>query len=190
MEPFSENLRYEYDLNMDSVVWDVGGHQGDFARNIIQRYGCSVVCFEPMYQFQQAIRNQNMPGLTLIPCALGKSTYLSTFWLQGDLSGAFASGTPETVAVLDVASILRGAGKIDLLKLNCEGMEYDILERVLDTFLERQLCNIQVQFHTVAANAEQRRIDIRHALSDTHKLTYEHKLTCEEPFIWENWQLV
>ena len=72
--------------------------------------------------------------------------------------------------------------KIDLLKLNIEGSEYDVLEKLLNDGKIDIIENIQVQFHTFIDNCVDRRNNIREKLKNTHIETY-----CYE-FVWENWK--
>ena len=41
-------LRLDYDLNEDSIVFDVGGYRGDFTSAIFNKYNCNVYVFEPV----------------------------------------------------------------------------------------------------------------------------------------------
>jgi hypothetical protein len=54
---------------------------------------------------------------------------------------------------------------------------------MLDADVVNLCVNLQIQFHTVAPDYEERREAIRSRLSKTHVLTYD------APFIWENWSL-
>jgi FkbM family methyltransferase len=72
--------------------------------------------------------------------------------------------------------------KIDLLKLNVEGLEYEILERLIDSNAIKNIKFIQVQFHNFADNSIVRRDNIRSFLSKTHEEMYNF------PFVWESWQ--
>ena len=49
-----DTLRLDYPLTSDSVVFDVGGYQGDFAADIHEKYGCTVYIFEPVLEFYQS----------------------------------------------------------------------------------------------------------------------------------------
>ena len=44
-------LRMDYPLGPGSLVLDVGGYQGDFAADVVSRYGAKVLVFEPMPGF-------------------------------------------------------------------------------------------------------------------------------------------
>ena len=76
----------------------------------------------------------------------------------------------------------KNISKVDLIKINVEGGEYSLLERMIDKQIIENFKNIQVQFHKFFPNSAQRRNAIRNALSKTHFITYDY------PFIWENWQ--
>lgn len=40
-----ENLRYNYDLNEDSVVFDLGGYKGEWTEKIFSKYRCYIYVF-------------------------------------------------------------------------------------------------------------------------------------------------
>jgi FkbM family methyltransferase len=181
MKEFTEELRYEYPLNSESIVVDVGAYQGQFAREIVKRYNCEVICFEPLYDAFL----RDIPTATVIPFALGAYSGRETFGVSNDSTGKFSEGPKILVPVLDVTIFLAmSPEKIDLIKLNCEGAEYEILDKLIyRPYLIRRLQNIQVQFHRVGQSYERKRNEIRSGLHKTHHLTYD----C--PFVWENWEL-
>lgn len=179
----SEDQRYDYPLTADSVVVDAGGYHGDFAATIAARYGCAILCFEPIAEFRAIIRNRNIPRLTLLPCALSNGSGIVEFRVNNDSTGLLQQdGRVEQVVALDVLDAFWKLPFIDLLKLNIEGGEYPVLRRMLDTRLHHRCRNIQVQFHRVA-NCEVRMTEIRERLSATHEATYM------EDYVWENWRL-
>ena len=72
--------------------------------------------------------------------------------------------------------------RIDLMKMNIEGGEYDLLDHLIETGFIRNIENIQVQFHDFVPEAKQRMMKIQKELSKTHRLTYQYI------FVWENWR--
>ena len=68
------------------------------------------------------------------------------------------------------------------MKINIEGGEYDLLDRLITTGLVGKIDNIQVQFHEFVPNAKERMQNIQKKLSKTHTPTYQYE------FIWENWK--
>lgn len=180
MRPFTEEMRYEYPLNPSSLVLDVGGFEGRFANEIHRRYGCRVWCFEPV--FHEAIKPKLHPAITLVPVGIGRFSGAVKIGVKGDSTGMWATGVDSiTVPIVGVDSII--TEPVDLMKLNCEGAEYEILEAILDSGKVSMVKNIQVQFHTVVENYMERWESIRNRLLSTHELTYD------APFCWENYQL-
>jgi hypothetical protein len=71
---------------------------------------------------------------------------------------------------------------IDLIKINIEGSEYELLEHIIENNLHVKIKNLQIQFHKIFNDSEEKREKIRKSLSLTHKLTYDYT------FVWENWE--
>lgn len=189
--PDHDNLRVEYDLGPDSLVLDAGGFRGDWASDIFARYLCAVLVFEPVRSFADGIakRFRQNPKIRLFRFGMGGSSRKETLHLRENASSIFGggpgSGSSEEIEIKDIAAFIRenGIKKIDLLKLNIEGMEYEVLERLLETGLARIITDIQVQFHNVAPDSEARMRAIQKGLGQSHRPTYQYK------FVWENWRL-
>ena len=73
--------------------------------------------------------------------------------------------------------------KIDLMKINIEGSEYELLEHLIESGCIKKITDIQVQFHNFVPNAPEKRSELHKKLSRTHYMTYNY------PWIWENWRL-
>lgn len=185
MKPFTESLRYEYpDLNKDSLVIDAGAHVGEFARTIHTKYGCRVMCFEPVKRFYDELK-KNTEGLhiMILPIGIGATTRTESFSIKGVMSGPYADNPErETVDLIAVADIVNSAEEIALMKLNVEGGEYEVMEAILDSGMAPRVKNFQIQFHSVIPDCRERRDRIRERLTTTHQLTYD------EPWVWENWE--
>lgn len=179
MQQFTESMRYEYPLKMSDLVIDVGGYEGRFANEIIRRYKCRVVCYEPVF-YDQVKHNIDF-GVTLIRAALGGENRDEVLHIKGDMTGVWADGEPVHVRVLNVNEAI--TEPVALMKLNCEGCEFEILEAILDRGNPKLFSNIQVQFHTVVPDFQKRWESIREKLLETHELTYD------APWCWENYKL-
>lgn len=191
MTPFTEAMRYDYPLTADSLVIDAGGYEGNWAAEIHKRYGCKIHVFEPVRRFFDALlwKFNETPAIAVHhsglgggDCGAGKQV---EFHVQNDSSGVFA-GSPdvEMVKLFGASYVVHGMDRpVDLLKLNIEGMEYDVLENLLDRDRIKLVRNIQVQFHRIGPDFEKRCVAIRERLSATHELTFF------APWCWENWRL-
>ena len=182
-----QTLRLAYPLTSESVVFDLGGYEGAWTAEIYQRYRCSIFIFEPVPQFYENIRRRFSPIPNIRPFNFGlaESSRTDTLTLSGDGSGRFRKGGQQIqiqlVEILDFLSRM-SISKIDLVKINIEGAEFDLLEYLIAKGIVQRFTDIQVQFHRFAPGAEARRDAIRSALARTHDLTYDY------PFVWENWR--
>lgn len=73
---------------------------------------------------------------------------------------------------------------VDLMKINIEGGEYNLLEKMISSGLISKVDNLQIQFHDIKAlDSENRMKKIWLALEKTHMVTWKFR-----PFVWENWK--
>ena len=89
-----ERVRMRFDrIGLDSVIFDVGGFQGNWAFDIHERYGSQVHVFEPHPVFVQEIRDrfQDNPAITIHDFALGHDEGSLTLSDDGDASSSFHS---------------------------------------------------------------------------------------------------
>lgn len=184
-----EEGRYEYPLTKESVVLDCGGYHGDFARFTAQKYHCRILTFEPVSRFHKLIRDLQIPGMRLYNFGLSNKAGQAEFGIQNDSSGMYVAGTEkETVQLIDVASIFSDfADRVDVMKINIEGGEYAVLERMLECDLVKRVNNFQIQWHNYGLEDgpeswTERRRRIIGRLLDTHRITWE------TPPIWENYE--
>jgi len=179
--------RVLYDLDADSIVFDVGGYNGDFAAKIYNKYESTVHIFEPVRPFHKKIEDRFSENDKIIPHMFGLSDRNAedTIFLNKDASSMFVGEVPITIQLRGLADVINenDIDFIDLIKINIEGGEFDLLDDIITKGLQTKLGNIQVQFHRFIPNCVERRDKIREVLQKTHKLTYDY------PFVWENWQL-
>jgi len=186
-------LRQEYDLGPDSLVFDLGGYEGQWSSDIVARYLCRVHVFEPVAGMAEGIarrfdRNQLVE---VHDFGLGPQTTTSRMRLDADSSSMVRTDTPrgdapaevENVRIVNFEAFLQehGISDIDLMKINIEGGEYDLLEHLIEKEVVGLIRDIQVQFHDFVPHAERRMAAIQTGLSATHQLTYQSL------FVWENW---
>ena len=73
-------------------------------------------------------------------------------------------------------------GKIDLMKINIEGAEYDLLDDLIETGTVKHIDNLLIQFHDFFPEAKSRMDKIHEHLKQTHESTFCHE------FVWEGWK--
>lgn len=181
-----EHFRYTYDLNEDSVVFDVGGYEGDWAEKIVAQYHCRIHVFEPVKAFADAIRDRfaENPKIEVHAFGLGGIDRDEPMAINRNASSIYKSSDKgETVHIANVAEWIRRQKikQIDLIKINIEGGEFELLERLIAENMLELFSDIQVQFHSFAPDADARMEAIHQALAKTHSPSYAYR------YIWENW---
>lgn len=131
-------------LNKDSIVYGVGvGHDITWDLAMIQRFGCAVHAFDPTPRCLQWIGTQNTPKeFEFHPFGLSDRDGIATFVMRSDdptwssyNPSDDATGATEVVKleVRRLETLMKELGhtKIDVLKMDIEGGEYDVLADML-----------------------------------------------------------
>lgn len=182
-------LRLDYDLNEQSIVFDLGGYEGQWASDIYDKYGCNIFIFEPVNSFATKIseRFRENNKIKVFTYGLGGYTRSEIIYISGVGSSIYREGeTGESIEIIDVKDWMdrNSISHINLMKINIEGGEYELLDRMIECNLIKIIDDIQVQFHKIKAidDPVSRMEKIQKELAKTHELTYQYN------FIWENWR--
>jgi FkbM family methyltransferase len=183
-----KTLRLNYDLNENSVVFDLGGYEGQWASDIFSMYLCTVFVFEPFQDYARNIQRRFAKNskIKVFEFGLGKDDSRSLLYMNDDATSLYGKeGKPHEIEIKKASRFISSQhpGIIDLVKINIEGAEYDLLEELIDHGDITKIKNIQVQFHDFVPEARSRMEKIQASLSRTHRLTYQYE------FVWENWEL-
>ena len=181
-----KTLRLEYPLDRNSIVFDVGGFEGQWASDIFSRYLCVIHVFEPVPDFAHQIQQRFAANerVKLHPYALGATSEQRDFRVDGDASSAYTvAGDHINISVLPLEQVieLEGINEVHLMKINIEGGEYEFLEHIIEVGLVARIQRFQIQFHDFVDDAANRMAAIQRQLNKTHRLTYQY------PFVWEGW---
>jgi FkbM family methyltransferase len=183
------DLLLEADLDAGSVVLDIGAYIGEWSEQISERYGSQIYAFDAnpnaVRRFRDRLRQHE--NVRLFAFGLGAHDEQVTLALEGPGSNAYASnGTFGTLTaeLRDVVAVLEELGieHVDLCKINIEGGEYDLFDRLIEADWIPRLDLISVQFHEWLPRAYARRRSIRRTLARTHDECWNY------PFVWELWR--
>lgn len=184
-----DTVNTNYDLNESSLVFDIGGYQGQWASDIYSRYNCHVYIFEPVPEFAENIKSRFLNNKKMMVHNFGLSgkTQTSLIHLNDDASSTIQtkSDKKSEIQLMDIIDFVKenNIKKVNLMKINIEGGEYELLERLLKTDYIKNIDNLLVQFHNYFPKAKERMGEIQNKLKKTHKPEYQFE------FIWELWKL-
>jgi|688.fasta_scaffold406873_2 FkbM family methyltransferase len=184
-----ETLRFDYPLDPESVVFDLGGYKGDFAYEINRRYGCFVYVFEPVKTFYEECAERFIANPKVKCYNFGLSDKTGTAHISNEDNGSSIIKNKfedrEEIALKQFKETIDELGleKLDLVKMNIEGAEFLIIPHLLESDLMSKIRYLQVQFHTFYPNAVHMREIIRQEISKTHVENWNY------PFVWESWSV-
>ena len=155
---------------------------------MIARYGCRSEVFEPVPSYADHCKRL-FGRNTLVrvhAAALGGSSRITKFSFAANGTSEFRTMEDSDIVeapVVDVSQIFEQLGEetVACLKLNIEGGEYEVLDRLLDTNQIIRCKSLLIQFHHQPEGWEQRRKDIEARLHGTHAREWCY------PMVWEKW---
>jgi FkbM family methyltransferase len=145
----------DWPLDRSSVVFEVGAFKGRWAKQIIDKYGCEVHCFEPQdwaYNELLDLHNGNYPNLIPHHFALG---------IEDKQDVPMGEYETDACSFLHVGERVQGTGvmvdaskiltyHVDLMMINIEGYEYELLRHLINTHAITKIQRLCVQYHTFA----------------------------------------
>jgi FkbM family methyltransferase len=120
------DLRLNYQLSENSVVFDVGAYKGDWAWQIAKKYNCHIYAFEPVPEFYSQIvdRFKHNNKVRVFNFGLADTTKRESLSLNDEGSSIFKSGNSTIqVQLRDIQEFLNDTNihGVDLIKINIEG---------------------------------------------------------------------
>lgn len=145
-------------LKSKSTVYSFGiGEDVSFDLEVIKRHGCTVFGFDPTPKSIKWVNDRNLQEQFVFkPYGIGKETGIVTFYLpendeyvSGSLNENKNISTSKSISVPvksfhDIISEL-GHEKIDVLKMDIEGAEYEILPILLSQ--KTEITQILIEVH-------------------------------------------
>lgn len=139
-----------YELNSNSIVLDFGANIGDVSDMIFKKYKCNIYAYEPNVACYNHMKNRFLDNEKIRIYNLAVSNYKGTGFLyfhynsKGNNDIRYVQGATLRkdkdnidinkkidVEVVDIKEILESFKKIDLIKIDIEGSEYNILPELI-----------------------------------------------------------
>lgn len=179
-------MLYDLPVTTGQLVIDAGGYRGEWSAGMLTRYGCRCRMFEPIPQFASHCRSlfRHNRLVTVEEVALGARDRKTRFTVRGESSTEFDESAQIMEArVVDISRVLMSLDgeRVACFKLNIEGGEYEVLERVLETGQVSAFDSLLIQFHRRPPGYATRYRTITDALANTHSRAW-----CYE-YVWEKW---
>ena len=177
------------DLPDDAVVFDIGFHTGNWSSQINPK--ARLFAYEASPSIYQKFSSSHVGENHVVKCyGLGGKTRECDIFVSGHHGDAtsifgYRSSSSEKTKIVDIVEEFENENIefVDIMKINIEGAEYELLDRMIKTGIINKVKRLIVQFHTFGETENINKQNIREGLSNTHECFFEY------PYVWEGWKL-
>lgn len=145
-----------YEIDRGDVVIDIGGNIGVFAAFVaVQDPNIKVFSFEPFPEnaeyFERNISSSKLKNVTLYQKAVAgkvgtRTLRVSDSWVAHSLGSEGSAANTIEVECVPLDDVLKETGYCSLLKIDCEGSEYEIFESASANTLQK-INKVVCEFH-------------------------------------------
>lgn len=185
-----KQLLYDLPVTTGSLVIDVGGYEGEWTAGMISRYGCRSQLYEPAPAFANICKEYFLKNdlVQVHKAALGGSDRQGLFSLLDNGTSEFGDTDVTSYVEADVVDVARifsdlAGARVACVKLNIEGGEYEVLERMLETNNVVLCDSLLIQFHRKPDGYKVRYKKIVAGLQKTHTRSWCYEM------VWEKWMI-
>lgn len=179
----------EFPLTQESVVFEVGGYIGRWAREIAERFDPELHVFEPQrWAYDQCrVALLPYPNATVYPYGLATERGvrpLGNFETDGCSLVNIPQDKPTGVGEFEeIRNFLdyRKIRKIDLMLMNIEGYEFELIPHMIETGIMKRIHFFMCQFHLHERN-ECEYYELRKQIAKGRHIRFDYGpvLTCWE----------
>lgn len=134
------DLLFDLPVKTGGLIIDAGGYKGDWSAGMIARYGCRSEIFEPVPEFyNHCLKFFEKNKLVRVHgVALGGNDRLTKFTFSDNGTSEHKNSIENFYIDVKVMNIDRFfsesvSDKIDCFKMNIEGGEYELIERLIES---------------------------------------------------------
>lgn len=185
----NEFLVATYPLNEDSWVIELGGFKGEWTNKIVGKYKSNILVVEPISEFCEKISeiHGNNPKVRIENNGISTEERSTKLSFNGDASSEYLEQTEEKRDIkcytLEQYLTKYNIQKVDLMQVNIEGEEYPLFEKWITSDVLKNFQYIQIQFHRVGEDYEDRRMKIHQGMEN---LGFE--LRWDYDYVFESWK--
>ena len=175
-----ETLALDWPLTPMSRVWEIGGFEGRWVKQMAEKFGCFIDVFEPQMWAVERMRTKfgENDKITIHPYGLWVDNgylWIGNFGTDGaNIMGNADNGKVEVGAFRLYSDVMEALpSPVDVCLMNVEGAEYFLIPAMVKSGWIGKFENFWCQFHTdkelVAGQSER----IMESMLDTHELLWD-----------------
>lgn len=176
----------DWDLNEESIVVEVGGYCGRWAKAICELYNPEIHVFEPQkWAFdicKESLAKYEKAEVHNFALGAGKLNGVMVMGEFGrDGASLLRTNDPDQIYVqvrdseLVFSYLSISNSDIDLMLINIEGYEYTLIPYLVECGILQRVKNLMVQFHDFAATTKEHDRVIG-LINETHEVKWDYGL--------------
>jgi FkbM family methyltransferase len=186
-------MRYDdlvnyFSLRENSIVFDAGGYQGDWTYELLKRNpSATVYIFEPVVSYCDNIKNRykEQSNVKVFNFGLSDKDRDVNISIEGDSSSIYSDTASHDIKLMGIENFIKNNNikHVDLFKMNIEGEEYRLMEKLVESEYMKIFKNFLIQYHRF--NQIDNYVARRDAIINKMKVSYKNIFNNE--FTWEAW---
>jgi FkbM family methyltransferase len=182
-----EKIHYNHPVSQDGVILDIGAYTGDWIAGLDEYTDLGEAhLFEPVSVHLNTLQDrfEDDDRIHLHDYGVDGSTHTAEIAVLDNSSSVYSeSNKTEIIELRSASQIVDQFGpKIDIVKINVEGSEYNILLDLIESGKIRNINTLVVQFHKNVEDYNKKRDYISKSLKKTHTKKIDY------PYVWEVWR--
>lgn len=177
-------LALDWDLNEKSLVWEIGGFEGRWAQQILDKFHCHITIFEPQHWAVEKLHKRfdwkkvRVESYGLFSPDMGRGYEWESFSLgsyETDGTSIYSDKYPiKALKFRDYTKELDSFyGNVNLMLMNIEGMEFNLLPHMAESLYITRFDTFWVQFHPgLVQDGEEKAKRIFEDIGATHELLW------------------
>jgi len=174
-----ETVALDWEINQESMVWEIGGFEGRWAKQMEEKYNPHITIFEPQLWAVERMQAkfQGNPKVAIRPFGLWViDARMSLHKYETD--GCSILGDGETAAradFLDAYSVKQDRQDVDVCLMNIEGAEYALLPYMIGMDMMQNFRYFWCQFHPgLVQDGDRRSNTLFKMLAHTHHKLWDY----------------
>jgi len=187
LDGWNEVLYRDLNLSPEDSVCVLGAYLGDSISEYRNRFDSPVIGLEPISEFctNLNLRFKTDPKVKILEVAASDRNESLEINLLNDSTSFYKEGhKSEKIISIDIVELFESLEKPPhVLELNIEGVEFRVLNRLLDSSYASSVNILLIQFHDFVEDSDLMRAEIRKRLSRDYVEVFCY------PYVWERWDL-
>lgn len=168
----------DWPISENSVVWEIGGYEGRWAAQMVEKFDPTIHIFEPQdWAFSKLVKRfLDNKKVYIYPWGLwiDESVLPMSHFETDGASILNEGGLSRDCAFRDIYEILKTEPKdIDVALMNIEGAEFILLPYMIGLGLMKRFRFFWCQFHTFADPGTRRAQEIYSGMQKTHNIIWD-----------------